>query len=169
MRDIVFWRPGLCCLSCFASRRRQPSNPDFGCSVGVCIGHLDFGLHLEILSRRQLSRFFIMNPNDHPSPLPQPMRNTCRNCGFGWNENTPFCPRCGASLAPLVKQKASAGTMIALGCGFILFGATGACFSLFGFSDGIVSSSSLNPFSFIGVGLLGASLFLLWKLVRGGR
>ncbi len=107
-----------------------------------------------------------MNSNENESPLPQPMRNTCPNCGFGWNEDMPFCPQCGAALASLVKQKASAGTPILFGCGFIMFGAVGACFSLVGLDGG---TGVFNRYLLIGVALIGLSLFLLWKLVRGGR
>ncbi len=57
--------------------------------------------------------------------------------------------------------------MVLFGCGFIVLGALGACFSMVGFSD--FGGSALNPFSFIGVALIVSSLFLLWKLVRGGR
>jgi uncharacterized protein (DUF983 family) len=107
-----------------------------------------------------------MNSNENPSPLPQPMRNTCRNCGYGWNENIPFCPQCGAAMAPLANSKASAGILVLFGFGFVVFGAMGACFSMFGFSGG---ADMLNPLSLVGVTFVGLSLFMLWKLVRGGR
>ncbi len=109
-----------------------------------------------------------MNSNENPSPLPQPMRNTCPKCGNGWNENTPFCPQCGASLTPPIKQKASAGTQILFGCGFIVLGGMGACFSMLGLSEGF-STSALNPAMLVGAAMIGCALFLLWKLVRGGR
>lgn len=109
-----------------------------------------------------------MNPNDNPAPLSQPTRFTCAHCGFGWNESNPFCPRCGAAQTPALKQKASAGVMVAYGCGFIVFGAVGACFSLLGVDGGSLSDK-LNPVTIIGVASVALSLFLLWKLVRGGR
>ncbi len=110
---------------------------------------------------------FSMNSNNTP-PLPQPSSFTCSNCGFGWNEDTAFCPRCGAAQTPLVKQRASTGVLVAYGCGFITLGAMGACFSLFGLG-GAGLRDWLNPFSLVGVALVAGALFLLWKLVRGGR
>lgn len=108
-----------------------------------------------------------MNSENTP-PLPQPMRYTCDHCGFGWNEPSQFCPRCGAAQTPAAQQRASTGTLLAYGCGFIFLGGVGACFSLMGFSSGSIRDS-LNVFTLIGVAAVAGSLFLLWKLVRGGR
>ncbi|BCM93336.1 hypothetical protein IAD21_05227 [Abditibacteriota bacterium] len=107
--------------------------------------------------------------SDNIPPLPQPTRYTCANCGFGWNEPSQFCPRCGAALVPIARQKASSITLVAYGCGFILLGGLGACFSLVGFGGGFEGTDWANPFSFIGVVLVAFALFLLWKMIRGGR
>jgi len=109
-----------------------------------------------------------MNPDENPPPLPQPARFTCRNCGFGWNEDTPFCPRCGASQSPTKRRGYDMATKVALGSGFIIFGAMGACFSWFGFSGGL-NAQTLNGFTYIGVALFGLALFLLWSAIRGGK
>lgn len=106
--------------------------------------------------------------SDNTPPLPQPTSYTCPHCGFGYNEPSAFCPRCGAAQTPTAQQKASAGTLIAYGCGFIFLGGIGACFSLVGFSSGSIRDS-LNPFTFIGVFFGASALFLLWKLIKGGR
>lgn len=104
----------------------------------------------------------------NPPPLPSPHRFTCSNCGFGWDEATPYCPHCGQAQAPLQRPRAGAGVLIALGCGFIVFGAMGACFSYIGLGQAF-DSSPANAFSFMGLALIALALFLLWKLVRGGR
>lgn len=96
------------------------------------------------------------------------MRNTCGNCGFGWNEATPYCPRCGASLAPVTRSKIDGATKAVLGYGFIIFGAVGACFSYVGFGRAF-DPSPFNAFSLFGMALLCFAGFLLWNLVRGGR
>ncbi len=108
-------------------------------------------------------------PSDNTPPIPQPTRYTCRHCGFGWNEATPFCPRCGAAQTPAAQQKANTGAMVAYGCGFMFLGALGACFSLVGFGGGFEGTGWANPFTLIGVLLVAAALFLLWKLIRGGK
>jgi len=111
-----------------------------------------------------------MNPNsDHTPPLPQPTSYTCAHCGFGWNEPLQFCPHCGAAQTPVVQQRASGFALFAYGCGFIFLGALGACFSLVGFGGGVEGDGWINPFTLVGVVLGAAALFLLWKLIRGGR
>jgi len=109
-----------------------------------------------------------MNSDGNPSPLPQPARFTCRNCGFGWNEDTPFCPRCGASQSPAKQPGYSTVTKMALGCGFVMLGAMGACFSLFGLEGGF-NANALNGLTYIGIGLGGLAIFLLWSAIRGGK
>ncbi len=107
-----------------------------------------------------------MNPNDSSSPLPQPNAYTCSHCGFGWNEDSAFCPRCGAAQTPVEKQKRSALAIFGYGCGFMFFGALGACVSI-GSIGGV--RDWLNIGSVIGFLFVVFALYLLWKLVRGGR
>lgn len=112
-----------------------------------------------------------MNSDNTPPPLPQPTSYTCPHCGFGYNQLSDFCPRCGAAQTPVARQKASTGTLVAYGCGFVVLGAIGACFSLAGVSSAPYGGikDALNPFTFIGVAAIAGALFLLFKLLRGGR
>jgi len=109
-----------------------------------------------------------MNSDENPSPLSQPTRNTCSHCGFGWNENTPFCPRCGAAQTPAKRRPLDAVAKVGLGCGLIIFGGVGTCFSYIGLNR-VFDNTLLNSFTFIGVACLGLTLFLTFLLVRGGK
>lgn len=103
-----------------------------------------------------------MNSNENQSPLPQPMRNTCSNCGFGWNENTPFCPRCGAKLTQ-DKRPLSLFAQIMLGVTSIVIASIGACFGMLGVIGG-------GGFWYLALGVvLLVAAFLLGRLVSGNE
>lgn len=110
-----------------------------------------------------------MNSPENSSPLPQPTAFTCTHCGFGWNEPQARCPRCGASQNRAAQPKWGGCAIALYACGFALFGAVGACFSLVGFSGGFEGTPGvwLNPFTFIGLFFLGAALFIIFLLIRG--
>ncbi len=106
----------------------------------------------------------MMSPNEDQPPLPQPMRNTCHKCGSGWNENTPFCPQCGAAHTEQARHDASPGVMVVYGCAALILGTFGLllAFAMEASDTQVVPNWSANV-------LLGLFLFCLWKFFRGGN
>jgi len=100
----------------------------------------------------------------NPAPLPAPRRFTCERCGFGFDEPSEFCPRCGAAQTAEAKHDASPATM--LFWGFV---------ALFSISlSAILITLNVEP-QFVGAGAkfgfaaLGFGLFCIWKFFRGGN
>lgn len=100
----------------------------------------------------------------NPPPLPAPHRFTCDRCGFGFDEPSEFCPRCGAAQTAKAKRDASPGTMLAYGCGALFLGSLGFCLvipDLAPHKAGVSTAFGFAAFAF--------ALFCIWKFFRGGN
>ena len=100
----------------------------------------------------------------NPPPLPEPHQFTCARCGFGWDEPSGFCPRCGAALAKDDPIKYGRRTLIqvALGVACASVGALGACvasISIFGGAWYLVGGGAL----------LALAGYLYWVALRYGK
>lgn len=92
-------------------------------------------------------------------PLPHPTGFTCPQCGFGWNESTLVCPRCGANLPPRARPRGTSCARLFYLSSFMICGILSAVCLFFGVLPGG------GVFFWFGLVFLASTVFLVRQFI----